>query len=70
MPLKTKKDEVYEWIKKNVKKPMTLLDISRESGISYHTVIRWTSVLAAEGKITLEKIGTVNVVFPVKKSKR
>jgi predicted transcriptional regulator len=51
----SKKDKIYDSIKKN-QKDMSIQEIADDSGISRETVSKYVGILEAEGKIRLSRI--------------
>ena len=64
--MKSKRDELLEWLKSNLNKPMSVKQISEESGISYPTVLKWIQVLSSERKISMIDLKNVKLVTAVK----
>lgn len=73
MPRKDKKEEVYEWIKKNVKEPISIRQIAERMGIANDTAYKWVYILAKEGKLQIKDYGIIKLVSPappLKKQKK
>lgn len=61
------KQRIYEFLKKNPKKRFSLKEVSRQTKISYPSVLKWASVLIAEGdrdpKVRVEDRGHIKFVW-------
>ncbi len=69
MPNRPKKEEVYEWIKNNLKTPLSAKQIAQEMGISHYTALKWIHVLSAEGRIKASHHGNVLIVYPMRNAR-
>lgn len=54
--------KVVSEMKKSIGKPLTILQISKDSGLSYNAANRTVHSLVSEGIINLVKVGSASVV--------
>lgn len=54
--------KVIAELKKHIGKPMTILQISKKSGLSYNAANRTVHSLAKEGILSIDKVGSSSIV--------
>jgi len=64
--MKSLKNKVYEYIKNELKEPITVRQLAKRIGISELTALKWVDILELEGKIKVQKIGGLKIVHPIK----
>ncbi len=60
------KEKIYEFLKENTGKRFNILEIKKQTGLSYNTCLKWISVLAEEKErkppVMMEDYGNVKLV--------